>query len=67
MGVDKRIGQPLADNADELLNADTNLRHGWMNLFMFMIDGGRTAITYECCELTYSCENFRKRRVVAYT
>jgi len=37
MGVDKRIGQPLADYADELLNADTNLRHGWMNLFICII------------------------------
>jgi hypothetical protein len=25
------------DHADELLNADTNLRYGWMNVFICMI------------------------------
>src|SRR5712692_9401628 len=37
MDIDKRIRQPLADHADEPLNADTHLRHGWMNVFLCVI------------------------------
>jgi len=31
------IGQSGPDSADELLNADTNLRHSWMNVFICRI------------------------------